>query len=128
MKRATVLLTLALTLPAMAKNNVIERGEQLFAWCSACHSVTRDDEGRQGPSLAGIVGSRIGTRAGFPYTGVFIRLRDEGVVWTTDDLDAFLADPLAYAPGNAMDFFGMPDAGDRSALITYLETLSGESR
>lgn len=128
MKRATVLLALALTFPAMAQDDVIERGEQLFAWCSACHSVTRDDEGRQGPSLAGIVGSRVGTRAGFPYTEVFIRLRNRGTVWTTDALDAFLADPLTYAPGNAMDFFGMPDAGDRSALIAYLETLSGESR
>ena len=126
--RAITLLALASAVPATAQDDPLARGEQHFAWCYACHSVTPGEDGLQGPNLAGIVGSRVGSRPGFSYTDAFIRLREAGVVWTAEALDAFLADPLGFAPGNAMGPLGVPDAEDRADLIAYLEALSGESR
>jgi cytochrome c len=35
-------------------------------------------------------------------------------------LDAFLADPQGFAPGNNMGFFGLRDPQARAALIRFL--------
>ena len=42
------------------------------------------------------------------------------VVWDDASLDAFLADPAGFMPGNAMVYPGMPSAEDRAAVIDYL--------
>ncbi len=41
-------------------------------------------------------------------------------------MDAYLADPRGYIPGNRMPYAGMPDAEDRADLIAYLKTLGAE--
>lgn len=128
MRRATVLLALALTLPAMAQDDMVERGQQQFVWCSACHSIMPGEDGLQGPNLAAILGSRAGSRPNFPYTDVFVGLREDGVVWTAETLDLFLADPLAFAPGNAMGPVGVARPADRADLIAYLEAVSATNR
>lgn len=128
MRRAAVPLALALTFPAMAQDDAIERGEQLFVLCSACHSIMPGEDGLQGPNLAAILGSRAGSRPNFPYTDVFVGLREDGVVWTAETLDLFLADPLAFAPGNAMGPVGVSRTADRADLITYLEAVSASNR
>ena len=112
----------------MAQDDLVARGEQLFAWCSACHSITPGENGLQGPNLAGIFGSRAGSRPGFPYTDVFVGLREDGVVWTAETLDMFLADPLAFAPGNAMGPAEISGTADRADLIAYLEAVSATNR
>ena len=55
--------------------------------------------------------------AGFAYSSA---LRGSAVVWTEAALDAFLADPSGFLPGNGMVYPGMPSADDRAAVIAYM--------
>lgn len=122
--RVVIALVLGLTIPAAAQNDSVARGEQHYAWCSTCHSLDPTEEGLQGPNLYGIVGSPAGSEADFPYSQALIRLREQGLVWDATALDAFLTDPLAFAPNNSMGFFGIDDPIERTDLIAYLIAVS----
>ena len=56
--------------------------------------------------------------AGFAYSPA---LKASTLVWTTANLDQFLADPAKTVPGTAMPI-KVPDAAQRAALISYLAT------
>ena len=92
-------------------------GAQAFRACGACHSL---EPGRHktGPSLAGVVGRKAGTVEGFRRYSPALKGAD--VVWNEATLDAWIADPQAFLPGNRMVFRGLPDAQARADLIAYL--------
>lgn len=92
-------------------------GEKLFATCAACHAP---GPGRTGPDLHGVVGRPAGTLAGFRFSRAMKNARR---VWSEATLDAYLAEPQAVLPGNAMPFPGLPDHTQRRDLIAYLKTL-----
>lgn len=78
-----------------------------------------------GPNLHGFFGRRAGSAPDFDYSPV---LREASFVWTPRALDAWLAQPARFLPGNRMSFTGVHDAGDRASLIAYLlEVSDGES-
>jgi cytochrome c len=109
---------LGATIAAQAAGDA-EAGAQLFRNCAACHSLA---PGRHmtGPSLAGIWERRAGTVDGFVrYSQA---LKSAEVVWNAGNLDAWLADPAAFIPGNFMKFPGIKDANARTNLIAYLQT------
>jgi cytochrome c len=92
-------------------------GAQVFRACAACHSL-EPGQHRTGPSLAGVLGRTAGTAAGFRrYSPA---LKASGVVWNEATLDAWIADPRAFIPGNRMGFRGLSDAQARADLIAYL--------
>lgn len=105
----------ALGLAAHAAPNPA-RGEQLYARCMACHSLSTD---RVGPRHCGIFGRRAGTVAGFDYSPAMMK---SGIVWDEKTLNLFLAKPLAMVPGSSMTYDGVPAAKDRMDLIAYLKT------
>ena len=70
-----------------------------------------------GPALYGFFGTEVGTRAGFEYSAV---MRNADFVWTPAAVDAWLAQPGRFLPGNRMTFAGVADADDRNDLIAYL--------
>jgi cytochrome c len=45
-------------------------------------------------------------------------------VWDRRELDAWLANPAARVPGNAMSFSGIPDSRVRADVIAYLEAVA----
>lgn len=92
-------------------------GARAFRACVACHSLAPGQH-RTGPSLAGVVGRKAGAAAGFRrYSPA---LRASGVVWSAATLDAWLANPQAFIPGNRMTFRSLPDAQARADLVAYL--------
>lgn len=95
-------------------------GERAYQKCYACHSLEGPDAGTQGPSLKGIVGRRVAAEPGFAYSPAMRAYATKQDRWTREALDAFLADPQAVVPDNAMGFFGMSDPQERRALIEYL--------
>ncbi len=93
-----------------------QSGSALFEdRCAGCHAPA---VGGQGPSLTGVFGRKAGTVAGFDYTAA---LKASGIVWSSANLDTFLADPGKMVPGTAMAVH-IPDAGQRAAIIGYLST------
>ncbi|RUP23621.1 MAG: c-type cytochrome [Curvibacter sp.] len=93
------------------------RGQSLYGErCAGCHSVDANDAG---PMHRGVLGRTAGTVPGFEYSSA---LRASGLVWTRQSLDAWLRDPEALVPGQAMDE-QVAHPQDRQDLIAYLATL-----
>ena len=92
------------------------RGKTIFARCMACHSVI-PGQTRLGPNLAGVIGRRAGTVAGFRYSPA---MQSSRLVWTRETLDRYIAAPTAVVKGTSMTFQGVPNARDRADLIAYL--------
>ena len=90
-----------------------------FAQCAACHSVEPGKNG-VGPTLAGLVGRKAGTQAGFAYSEAN---KNSGLTWDEQTLDTYLTNPMKLVPGTKMVYAGMGDPADRKALIDYLKTL-----
>lgn len=97
-----------------------ESGKSLARKCTTCHSLKKDGKNKVGPALWGVVGAQKAGRS-FRYSSA---LKGLGGVWDYAALNAFLASPKAFAPGNKMPFAGIKRAADRAALILYLRSLS----
>jgi len=99
-------------------------GDRYLMQCGACH--TFDDGGSHmlGPNLHNIIGRPAGTAAGFRYSKA---LSEADIVWTPRAIDAWLAEPQRFLPGNQMVYAGVRQAEDRAALIASLirETSNG---
>jgi cytochrome c2 len=93
------------------------RGEKRFEECASCHSVAPGENG-VGPTLQGIFNRKAGSLEDFRYSPA---MRNSGIVWTPETLDAFITDPQKVVPGNRMAYAGLPDAADRSDVISYLQ-------
>jgi cytochrome c len=91
-------------------------GKLVFAKCAVCHSIVQG-ENRLGPSLAGIVGRKAGVTPNYAYSTA---MKASGVVWTRQELDAYLANPRGKMPGVKMFFVGLPKPEDRANVIAYL--------
>jgi nitrite reductase (NO-forming) len=100
----------------VAVDGDVEAGAKVFRKCQACHSL-ESGQNRVGPSLFGIVDNAAGTVEGFNYSSA---MQGSDVVWTPENLDAFLADPRGFMPGTKMIFAGLRAAEDRRDLIAYL--------
>ena len=100
-----------------------EQGAAAFRVCSACHTL-QPGEHRTGPSLAGILGRRAATAEGFERYSPALGSAD--IIWTEKALDAFLADPQGFVPGNRMTFAGIEEQQARADLIAYLEVATVE--
>lgn len=94
-----------------------EWGERLAMQCRGCHTLEKNGAALMGPTLYGVFGRDAGSVAGFDYSPT---LASATFVWTPAALDAWLAAPSRFLPGNRMAFAGIQDAADRNALIAYL--------
>jgi cytochrome c len=102
-----------------------EQGARLAGLCRACHTFGAGEPAMLGPNLHGVFGRLAGSAQNFDYSPV---LREANFVWTPQALDAWLAQPARFLPGNRMSFTGVHDAADRASLIAYLlEVSDGES-
>ncbi|MRU15098.1 cytochrome c family protein [Roseovarius sp. A21] len=93
-------------------------GEKVWRQCRACHKL-EDGKNGVGPHLNGVVGRDIASVDGFRYSS---SLQDLDGAWTADELNAWLEDPKAYAPGNKMSFRGLRKEEDRAAVIAYMQS------
>ena len=112
---ASLLLLITAAPNARADGDVV-RGEKKFEECAACHKLEAG-ENAVGPSLAGVFHRKAGELSDFRYSPA---LKRSGIAWTSENLDAFIAEPQKMVPGNRMPYAGMPSAGDRADLIAYL--------
>ncbi|MEO7152460.1 MAG: c-type cytochrome [Burkholderiaceae bacterium] len=93
----------------------LQRGQQVYARCAACHAI---EANRTGPQHCGLFGRRAGTAPGFD--GYTKALRNSKIVWNARSLDVFLLAPMQAVPGTAMGYAGVKDPRERADLIAWL--------
>ena len=79
---------------------------------------------RSGPSLYNIFNQPAAQAEGYRYSNAMRKKAAEGLVWTDETLDAFLANPNRFIRLNKMKYPGMKDRTDRTAIIEYLKSHS----
>lgn len=100
--------------PEQVRQRTLERA---FAVCAGCHTVGEGSVHRFGPNLHGVVGRRAGSREDFPYSPA---MRQAGITWNEQTLDAFLRSPRQVVPGTRM-VNATVDPERRRQVIEYLQ-------
>jgi cytochrome c len=113
------LLLLAASVPSAGAGDT-GRGERVFQYCYACHSVEPGETGLQGPNLRGIVGRRIAAERGFGYSPAMRAFAEREERWSDALLDRYLAAPDKVVPQTSMGFPGLAEAQERADLMAYL--------
>src|SRR6056300_788057 len=90
----TFLLVMTSLTPAMAGD--IEAGEKVFKKCKACHVVDQE-KNKTGPHLVNIFGRAAGSLES--YTKYSTAMKESGIVWNDETLDAYLENPRKYVKG-----------------------------
>ena len=106
------------------KDADLSRGERQAQICRACHSFDRDGPNMVGPTLYGFFGKEVGAVSGFQYSAA---MAEADFVWTPEALNAWLAQPGRFLPGNRMTFAGVMKQSDRDDLIAYLLTATTDA-
>lgn len=118
---ASVLLAAAAVLSATGSVAAAEgdpkRGAKAYGACASCHSLEPGVH-LTGPSLANLWGKKAGSIEDFVrYSKA---LKAAGIVWDENTLNAWLAHPEKFVPGNYMVFRGIENDKDRGDLIAFL--------
>jgi cytochrome c len=117
----SLLLALVLATPAAAQTGDPARGQTLFAQCAACHEVGEGAQHGAGPHLDALIGRRLGSLPDYArYSEGLTRAGADGLTWTPERLDAYLADPRSLVSDTRMTFAGISDPQERADLIAFL--------
>ena len=98
-----------------------KQGQADAALCKVCHSFEKGGPTTVGPNLYGVLGHKIAGHEGFNYTPA---LKAHEGVWTYENLDPWLKNPQAFAPGTMMAFPGVADDKKRANIIAFLRANS----
>ncbi len=97
-----------------------KKGADVFAGeCGDCHSP-KEGKAKKGPPLFGVVGRKAGEVADFAYSDA---MKQSGLSWTTDKIDAYISHPKKVVPGGKMKYDGLDDANARADVIAYIQSL-----
>ena len=117
---------LALTLTASAASAADSYAAQPWgadspaSRCVVCHSLEKGGPFRVAPNLWNIVGAeKARDRSWYAYSPALIR---KGGTWTAEELDSYIEDAAAFAPGSTKSI-RVKDPEERKAIIDFLETL-----
>lgn len=103
---------------------LVSRGLEVFQRCSACHRVGAGATNRIGPQLNNLIGRKAGTVKGARYSQAMKKAGDYGLIWSEENVKAFVADPRSFLDGTTMGLNGIENAGDREALVAYLSSFT----
>jgi len=101
----------------MPMDELVAKGEGVFAKCVACHTINQGGANGVGPNLYGVMGSAKGSKPGFGYSSA---LMAKGGSWGWEEMDAWLAAPRRYIDGTTMSFAGLGSVEDRAAVAAYM--------
>lgn len=100
------------------------KGEKVFKKCKICHAVGEGAKKKVGPPLNNIIDAKAGAQEGFKYSKSIVELGEGGLVWSEEQLDAYLEKPKKVVPKGKMVFPGLKKESDRADVIAYIKTFS----
>jgi cytochrome c len=115
---ATLASAVLFAVPAHAAGDAAA-GEKVFVQCKACHENEKGVN-KVGPTLKGVVGRKTASVPDYKYSAAMAAKGAEGLVWTEENLTAYLPNPKAYVPGTKMAFGGLKKPEDVANVIAYL--------
>lgn len=95
-----------------------QAGKKVFQQCTACHTIEEGAGHRMGPNLHGVIGREAGAVSSF--NGYSSAMTESDVVWDSEAMKKYLANPREFMPGTRMPFAGMDDDQALQDLIAYL--------
>ncbi len=101
----------------------VNRGASLYKRCRTCHTLNEGGAQKIGPNLYGIFGAKAGQKEGFRYSSV---MKDSGLVWTDENLTAYIKNPRKFMPGNSMAFAGIRKDEDIALILEYMREKASE--
>ena len=107
-------------LALLAKANA-DAGQDSFKKCLSCHTPQKGGRNGTGPNLWGIVGRKVASHEGFPYSEA---MKSKGGEWTWESLATYLHDPKGAIPNNKMAFPGIRDNAELADVLAYMRKLS----
>ncbi|MBO0345824.1 c-type cytochrome [Roseibium limicola] len=111
---------LAMTAQAFAEGDAA-KGEKVFRKCAACHAVGEGAKNKVGPQLNGLIDRPAATVEGYKYSKAMKAKGEEGLVWSEDNLHAYLTKPKDFVPKTKMAFAGLRKEADIDNIIAYLK-------
>lgn len=104
-----------------------EAGQSVFLRdCAFCHQIGEDAQNGVGPQLNRIYDRGAGSIEGFNYSRGLRRMGIDGLVWTYETLDAYVANPRALVSGTRMSYRGLRNEQERHDLLAYLRAYSDQ--
>jgi cytochrome c2/cytochrome b561 len=99
---------------------------ETYKWCGFCHLLTKAERGQQpkvGPNLWGIFGQKAASVPNFHYSEALANARDRGLVWTDENMAAYVANPHEFVPGTTMIISSGPitDPKAQMAIVNLLK-------
>lgn len=113
------------------------KGEVVFKQCMTCHRIGPDAKNLVGPALTGVIGRQSGTAPGFSYSALNKAAGENGLVWSNEQIVAYLPDPNAFlkkfltdkgkadlATGSTKMAFKLADEQQRKDVVAYIDKFS----
>jgi len=97
---------------------LLKRGRIVWFKCRSCHETSLEGPHKVGPNLHALMGATAGQKEGFVYSEV---MKESGVIWNEETLDAFIEKPTGFIKGTKMAFVGIKKESDRQAVIAYIK-------
>jgi cytochrome c2 len=113
------------TAPAGPDPELVAAGETVFRACAACHEIGEGAGNRVGPALNETYGNTVAHVEGFRYSPAMRQAREDGMIWDSETLAAYLADPRGFIRGNRMAFQGLRSEEEIAAVIAYMQAEGG---
>ena len=101
----------------LLSDGLARTGEDLFAYCQACHGLEPGAPSKVGPNLHGIVDAPAAAQAGYTYSAA---LAGTDMRWTRQALGDFIRNPAAAVPGTTMVYANVLDDAEIDRLIDYM--------
>ena len=130
MKNAIIIATVVTAMAGFAHAQDAAKGEKLFKKCASCHQVGPDAKNKTGPILTGVIGRPAGTIQGFKYSKSMAAAGAAGLVWSSEKVVDYIADPTKYLrkllddpKAKAKMTFKLKKEDERRDVVAYLGKL-----
>ncbi|WP_159059347.1 c-type cytochrome [Rhodopseudomonas palustris] len=92
--------------------------QRAFQQCQGCHQIGPNAKNGMGPVLTGIIGRESASISDYTYSPA---MKQSRLVWTEDNIRAFLHKPRKFVPFTKMTFSGLDDDEVISLILGYLK-------